>query len=165
MGVQVPPRPPTCSSIRPTATQVMPSLQDESFTQLADEERRRDDKIRSSQPYVRFALIVVVILGVVVAGGLLIRNRLQAREVAAYQSYMSQVADIVTRSNDVGAKLSTLITAPGNATRKDVQTKLDHQQIRCRTNGGSPGSESTRQPARRSRVVNGVHANPRTGHG
>ncbi len=103
----------------------MPSLQDESFTQLADEERRRDDKIRSSQPYVRFALIVVVILGVVVAGGLLIRSRLQAREVAAYQSYMSQVADIVTRSNDVGAKLSTLITAPGNATRKDVQTKLD----------------------------------------
>ncbi|NLG66875.1 MAG: hypothetical protein GX536_04070, partial [Actinobacteria bacterium] len=96
----------------------MPSLQDESFTQLADEERRRHDKIRSSQPYVRFALIVVVILGVVVAGGLLIRSRLQAREVAAYQSYMSQVADIVTRSNDVGAKLSTLITAPGNATRK-----------------------------------------------
>lgn len=109
----------------------MPSLQDESFTHLADQERRRDEKFRSSRSYVRFAIIVVVILGIVVGGGILVRNWLQSRETAAFQSYMNQVANIITRSNDVGAKLSTLITNPGNATRKDVQTRLDTYTKSC----------------------------------
>ncbi len=109
----------------------MPSLQDESFTQLADQERKREDKLRSSRPYVRFAIIVVVILGVVVAGGILVRNWLQSREVAAYRTYMAQVADLVTRTNDVGAKLTALITEPGNATRKDVETRLNQYGKSC----------------------------------
>lgn len=109
----------------------MPPLQDESFTQLADQERKREDKLRSSRPYVRFAVIVIVILGVVVAGGLIVRNQLQSREVATYRSYMAEVADLVTRTNDVGAKLAALITAPGDATRKDVETRVNQYTKSC----------------------------------
>lgn len=103
----------------------MMSPDDESFTHLADQERRRSEKVRSYGPFLRFGLIVLVIIGVVVGGGLLVRNWLHNREVSAYQAYYAATNDVVERSNAVGTKLSALLTNPGTATRKDVQTRMD----------------------------------------
>lgn len=106
-------------------TSVNGELDDESFTHLADQERRRKEKARSYGPLLRFGLIVVVIIGVVVGGGLLVRNWLHDREVRSYQTYFTASNDVIARSNEVGRKLSTLLTQPGSATRKDVQTRMD----------------------------------------
>lgn len=109
----------------------MPSLDDEAFTHLRDKERRREEKFRSSRPAVQFLGIAAVILAVVVAGSLGLRSWLDAREVASCRTYLSQVADLAKRTNDVGAHLVSLINDPGTLTRKDVQTRLEEYTKMC----------------------------------
>ena len=62
---------------------------------------------------------------VVLVAGLLIRNAIRSSEAAGYKSYIETVTTIVAESDKVGAGLTSLLLKPGNATRKDVQTKLD----------------------------------------
>jgi len=102
---------------------------DDTFTHLADEERRRAERNLTSSPLLRLLLVVVVVAGVIAAGGLLIRSYLHDREVSSYTTYIEQVTAIIKDSDRIGAELSKLLKEPGDATRKDVQTKLDqHQQ-------------------------------------
>jgi len=98
---------------------------DDTFTELADEEKRRDDRRRSSAPLVRVLLLAAGVIVVVLLAGLLIRSWLHNREVSSYSTYVSQVSDILKRSDDSGRDLSRLLLDPGEATRKDVTTRLD----------------------------------------
>lgn len=109
----------------------MPLPDDESFTHLADQERKRREKLRSYGPVVRYALIVVLVLGAVLGASLLVRDRIEARELASLRNYFGEVADLVKRTNDVGARLTSLIRNPGTLTRKDVQTRLEQYTKVC----------------------------------
>ncbi|GAB4254475.1 MAG: hypothetical protein Kow00122_12560 [Thermoleophilia bacterium] len=98
---------------------------DDTFTELAEQEQRRRERRGSSAPLVRLLLVLAAVVVVVLVGGLLIRSWLHNREVSSYATYMSQVAGILKRSDETGRDLSRLLQNPGDATRKDVQTKLD----------------------------------------
>ena len=104
----------------------MPLNEDnESFFELADEERRRGGRRGSSAPFVRLLLLGLAIIVLVLVGGYLIRNWLHDRQVASYETYTTQVSDILERSDVVGRDMSKLLLEPADATRKDVQTKFD----------------------------------------
>lgn len=98
---------------------------DDTFTELAGEERRRQDRHLSSQPVVRVLMAAAIVVVVVLLAGLFIRNWLHTREVSSYSTYITQVSSILKRSDDMGRELSRLLMDPGQATRKDVTTKLD----------------------------------------
>ena len=67
------------------------------------------------------AIIVLVVIIVVVA-----RTVINSGEAAAYQRYMTAVADILKQSDtQVGAKLEKLLTAPGEINRTQIQNQLD----------------------------------------
>src|SRR5450759_2483376 len=97
----------------------------ETFTELAGEEQRRRDRHLLSQPVVRVPAVAVVVVVVVLLAGLFIRNWLHNREVSAYSTYITQVSSILKRSDAMGRDLSRLLMDPGQATRKDVTTRLD----------------------------------------
>jgi hypothetical protein len=97
----------------------------ETFTELAGEEQRRRDRHLLSQPVVRVLAVAVVVVVVVLLAGLFIRNWLHNREVSAYSTYITQVSSILKRSDVMGRDLSRLLMDPGQATRKDVTTRLD----------------------------------------
>ncbi|MBU2601631.1 MAG: hypothetical protein KKA32_05615 [Actinobacteria bacterium] len=103
----------------------MPPEDNESFFELADEERRRDTRRGSSAPFVRLMLVLAGVIVIVFVGGYLIRNWLNDRQVTTYETYLTQVAEVLKRSDTVGRDLSSLLLEPGESTRKDIQTKLD----------------------------------------
>ncbi len=104
----------------------MPPIEDnESFFELADEERRREGRRGSSAPLIRLILVLVAVIVIVLVSGFLIRNWLHGREVTTYETYTRQVSDILKRSDTLGRDMSTLLLDPGESTRKDLQTKLD----------------------------------------
>jgi hypothetical protein len=98
---------------------------DDTFSELAGEERRRQDRRILSQPVVRVLLVAAVVVVVVLLAGLFVRNWLHNREVSAYSTYITQVSSILKRSDVMGRDLSQLLMDPGQATRKDVTTRLD----------------------------------------
>jgi hypothetical protein len=98
---------------------------DESFTELAEEEQRRQSRPGLSGPFIRLLLVIAVVTVIVVLGGLLIRSWLHSREVSSYEAYMTQVTSILERSDKMGRELSRLLLEPGETTRKDLQTRLD----------------------------------------
>lgn len=102
-----------------------PDHDDDTFAELAGEERRRRERRISSQPAVRVLVAAVVVVLIVLLAGLFIRNWLHNREVSAYSTYVEQVSSILKRSDDMGRDLSRLLMDPGQATRKDVTTRLD----------------------------------------
>lgn len=106
---------------------------DDTFTELAEEERRRHGRRGSSAPLVRLLLVLAGVVVVVLVSGLLVRNWLHTREITSYGTYMSQVADILKRSDETGRDLSKVLQNPGDATRKDVQTKLDKYSTTANT--------------------------------
>jgi hypothetical protein len=104
----------------------MPPVEDnESFFELAEEERRREGKRGSSAPFIRLVLVLGGIIAIVLVGGYLIRDWLHERELNTYSAYAQSVTDILERSDEVGRDMSELLLNPGDSTRKDVQTKLD----------------------------------------
>jgi len=104
----------------------MPLNEDnESFFELADEERRRDGRRGSSAPFVRLLLVLLAVIVIILVSGFLIRNWLHDRQVNTYETYTRQVTDVLKRSDVVGRDMSQLLLTPGDSTRKDVQTKLD----------------------------------------
>ncbi len=98
---------------------------DDTFTELAGEEQRRDERRKSSAPFVRLLVLAAVVIVVVLLAGLLINSWLHKREVSSYSTYITHVSDILKRSDESGRNLSQLLLEPGDATRKDVTTKLD----------------------------------------
>lgn len=100
---------------------------DDTFTELADEERKRQGRRRSvaTSSAVKVLLLLLVVVIAVAVGGMLIRDWLHNREVSSYSGYIDQVSSILQDSDKTGAELTSLLTKPGDATRKDVQTKLD----------------------------------------
>ena len=53
------------------------------------------------------------------------RGAIHSGEAADYQRYMVSVADILERSDAVGADLAQLLTSPGDTNRAGIQTRLD----------------------------------------
>jgi hypothetical protein len=105
---------------------MMPPTEDnDSFFELAEEERRREGKRGSSAPFIRLIVVLGAIIAIVLVGGFLIRDWLNQRETNTYEAYTQQVSDILERSDEVGRDMSDLLLNPGDSTRKDVQTKLD----------------------------------------
>jgi hypothetical protein len=106
-------------------------MRGEPFTELAGQEKKRTSRSASRKSLLRLGILLAIIVAVVVVGALLIRSWVHSREVAAYQAYVADVSDIIKLSDAEGKKLSTLLLEPGDATRKDVQTKLDQYQQTC----------------------------------
>jgi hypothetical protein len=102
-----------------------PEVNDDTFTDLAVEERRRLGRKGTSGPLVRFGLVLLAFVVAVVIIGLVVRAVLHSREVSSYQAYMTQVAKISKESDRSGQALAQLLKKPGDATRKEVQTVLD----------------------------------------
>jgi hypothetical protein len=102
-----------------------PDDTDDSFVELADEEARRTKGRGWSDPRLRYVVLLAGIVVVVLVAGLLIRNAIRSSETASYRSYIETVGGIISASDKVGASLTSLLLKPGNATRKDVQAKLD----------------------------------------
>jgi hypothetical protein len=110
-----------------------PAEDNDSFFELAEEERRREGKRGSSAPFIRLILVLAAVIAIVLVGGYLIRDWLHDRELNTYSTYAQEVADILERSDEVGRSMSELLLNPGDSTRKDVQTSLD-QYIATSTN-------------------------------
>lgn len=97
---------------------------DESFDQSAAERKGRP-KAMLPKPLLRllllFALIVIVIVVVVVVatrgGG--------GGSAVDYQNYMTSVSKMLQQSDTVGEQVVQMLTAPGDTTRKEIQTRLD----------------------------------------
>lgn len=100
-------------------------VDDDTFTHLAEEERRRLERKGTSGPLVRLLLILLVFVVAVVGIGLIVRSVLHSREVASYENYLAEVSRIVKESDTTGRQLSKLLTKPGDTTRKDLQALLD----------------------------------------
>src|SRR5660397_264302 len=99
--------------------------EDNSFTELADEEERRKTRRTASAPFVRFLIALGLVIVVVAVGGLLIPNWFHSRKVENYHTYIQTVSGLLTESDAVGEELFKLLTEPGESTRKELQTQLD----------------------------------------
>src|SRR5660397_204349 len=99
--------------------------EDNSFTELADEEERRKTRRTASAPFVRFLIALGLVIVVVAVGCLLIRNWFHSRKVENYHTYIQTVSGLLTESDAVGEELFKLLTEPGESTRKELQTQLD----------------------------------------
>lgn len=98
---------------------------DDDFTHLADEEDRRRRRKGTSAPLVRVAVGVLVFVAVIAVLGFAVQNMLHSREVSSYEDYLAAITQIAKESDASGQQLNNLLTKPGDATRKDVQTVLD----------------------------------------
>lgn len=99
--------------------------EDDTFTELADEEQRRKTRRTASAPFVRFLIALGLVIVVVAVGGLLIRNYFQSREVQNYENYIESIDSILSESDEVGGDLLALLTEPDQSTRKEMQTQLN----------------------------------------
>jgi hypothetical protein len=102
-----------------------PQDPDDSFVELADEEAKRSEHRGFSDPRLRYILLLVIVIVVVLGAGILIRNWMHSGTVSGYKTYIQKVTAIVDASDKVGSDLSALLVKPGNATRTQVQSKLD----------------------------------------
>lgn len=104
----------------------MPShLDDDTFTELAEEERRRLRRRRSGAPVLRLFAAAAIVVLIVILAALFVRDWLHDRQVAAYDGYTTEIAQILKTSDAMGSELSQILLQPGDSTRKDLQGKLD----------------------------------------
>ncbi len=98
---------------------------EDTYTQSATGERKRRQKKTLPKPLLRLLLVLAGIVIVVVIIVLASRAAIHSGEAADYQRYMTSVADILKRSDDVGSQLEKLLTDPGDVNRTQIQTTLD----------------------------------------
>jgi hypothetical protein len=104
---------------------------DDSFFEPATGDRKRRQNLNLPKPVIRLilfavALVVIVVIIVVTARGCSSRG-----EATDYNRYMLAVADILERSDAVGADLDQMLTAPGDTNRTEIQTRLDSFIATC----------------------------------
>ena len=74
---------------------------------------------------IRLLLFVVALIVLIVIIVLAARGCSSGGDASDYNRYMLAVADILKRSDAVGADLTELLTNPGDTNRTQIQTKLD----------------------------------------
>jgi hypothetical protein len=77
------------------------------------------------KPLLRLILVAVGVIVLIVIIVVVVTTTRGGNETAQYQAYMKSVTDILKQSDAIGTNLSTLLTQPGDTSRKDVQSKLD----------------------------------------
>ncbi len=97
---------------------------DDSYDQLAAERKGRRKQVLPKR-LLRLILLLAAIIIVIVVIILVANNARSSGEAADYQKYMTQVTGILKRSDAIGAQVVSLLTEPGDTTRKDIQTRLD----------------------------------------
>jgi hypothetical protein len=88
-------------------------------------ERRRRQRKPLPKPLLRLLVVLAAVIVIIVVIVVAVTASRENGEAADYQRYMSAVADIVKQSDSIGDQLSTLLTNPGDTSRKDIQTQLD----------------------------------------
>ena len=88
-------------------------------------ERKRRQKKTLPTPVLRLLLVLAAIIVVVVVVVFAARSAIHGGEAADYQLYMGSVADILERSDAVGASLEELLTTPGETNLTQIRSKLD----------------------------------------
>ncbi len=87
--------------------------------------RKRRPKGLLPTPLLRLIIALVAVIVVVVVVVVAVTATRGGGEASDYQKYMTSVSSIVKQSDAIGAGLSTLLTQPGDTSRKEIQTKLD----------------------------------------
>lgn len=77
------------------------------------------------KPLFRLLLVLAAIIVVVVVVVFAAKSAINSGAAGDYQRYMGSVADILERSDKVGADLEELLTNPGETTRTQIQAKLE----------------------------------------
>lgn len=67
------------------------------------------------------ALLVILVVLIVV----IVQAASTSNETADYQRYMTTIADLLKRSDTIGAELEDLLTNPGDTSRSEIQSKLE----------------------------------------
>ena len=125
MGVQVPPRPPASFPL-PQRDGCPPDDTDDSFVELADEEAKRTDRRGWSDPRLRYIHSPRGNRSGGAGGGSSHPQRHAFQRGSRIQELHRDCDRPSSPSRTRWASgLTSLLMKPGNATRKDVQTKLD----------------------------------------
>jgi hypothetical protein len=98
---------------------------DDTLAEPGAEERKRRQIKLLPKPLLRLILLLAGIIIVVVIIVVVATSAMGGDEAADYETYMTQVADILEQSDAMGAELSELLTNPGDTTRAEIQTRLD----------------------------------------
>jgi len=98
---------------------------DDTHRDLVTGERNRRQKKVLPKPLLRLLLVLTAIIIVAVIIVFAARAAIRSGETADYQNYMTATADILERSDEVGAALTDLLTDPGDTNRTEIQTRLD----------------------------------------
>ena len=98
---------------------------DDTYSDSATGERKRRQKKLLPKPLLRLLLVLAAIVIIAVVIVIAARSAISGGEAADYQRYMTAVADVLERSDEVGADLTELLTSPGDTNRTEIQTRLD----------------------------------------
>ena len=95
------------------------------------EDRRRDaTRVAAEFRIGGFVLALIVLLVIIILSA---RACARSGETQAYTEYMTEVATIVTMSDDIGNQLADLLRNPGDISRADVRTRLEDLTSQCRS--------------------------------
>ena len=94
-------------------------------------ERDRRQKKRLPKPLLRLLVILAAIVIVVVVVVVVARSVINSGQAADYQRYMTSLADILARSDEVGDGLLELLENPGDTNRTQIQVQLDKFVAEC----------------------------------
>jgi hypothetical protein len=103
---------------------------DTGFAVDTGEQTRRPIR-RLPKPMIRLIMLVVAVVVLVVIIVVSARSCSGGVDAAEYNRYMLAVADILKRSDAVGAQVDQLLTNPGDTNRTEIQTKLDSFTTTC----------------------------------
>lgn len=94
-------------------------------TRGEQKERKPRQRRVLPRPLLRLLIILAAVIVVIVVIIVAATSARQNGEAADYQRYMTSVADLLKQSDTIGGELTTLLTDPGDTSRKDIQTSLD----------------------------------------
>lgn len=98
---------------------------DDTYYESASGERNRRQKKTMPRPLLRLLLVLAAIVIVVVVIVFAARSAIHSGAASDYQRYMGLVADILDRSDQLGADLEQLLTSPGETNRTQIQSQLE----------------------------------------
>lgn len=93
------------------------------FSAAGERKLRRKKMLPKRLTRLLLVLAAIVVLFVIII--LVAQNAINNSRQAAYQRYMAQISTMLAQSDSMGAKLTALLTNPGDTSRKEIQTKLD----------------------------------------
>ncbi len=98
---------------------------DDTYGDLGTGRRRPRRKKVLPRPLLSLLLVLTAIIVVAVIIVFVAKGAIRTGEAAAYERYMTSVADILQRSDTVGESLTELLTSPGDTNRIEIQARLD----------------------------------------